>query len=83
MTHLDEGLALSIAGQISAGLTPGEGQPDRMFGSLVAIGLMIRNATDSQAVQETLDLIEHSEVTEHGDGVTRIATRFEDADSPS
>jgi hypothetical protein len=86
MSHIDEGLALSLAGQVSAGLTPGEGQHDRMYGSLVAIGLMVRNASRSEAVQETLDLIDRSEVTEHGDGVTRYETHFawpEDADPAS
>jgi hypothetical protein len=73
--QIDPVLAVAIAGQVSAGLTPGLGQPERMSGALTAIGLMVRNASDSPLVQAALDLIDRTEVTEHGEGVTRFVTR--------
>jgi hypothetical protein len=72
MAQIDDGLALSLAGQVSVGLTPGEGQPERMLGALTSIGLMLANATDAKAVLDQLALIDQAKVVEHGHGVTRI-----------
>ena len=63
---INETFAVVLAGQVAAGLTRGDGQYQRMQGALTAIGLMLRNACPSQLVQDVLDLIERSEVVEHG-----------------
>jgi len=77
--HIDEQFALALAGQVSVGLTPGEGQSERMFGALTTIGLMLRNSSDSELVQQTLDLIARSEVTQYDEhGSTTFETRIDD-----
>jgi hypothetical protein len=78
MTKIDDGLALSLAGQVSVGLMPGEGQERRMYGALTAIGVMLANASESQAVHDQLALIDQAEVVEHGDGVSRVEMRLDD-----
>jgi hypothetical protein len=72
-TQIDEMLAVAIAGQVSAGLTPGDEQERRMRGALIAIGLMVRNTSDSPLVQGALDLIDRTTVTVEGN-VTRFST---------
>jgi len=47
-----------------------------MYGALVAIGLFIRNASDSPLVEETLHLIDHTHVTIEN-GVTQFSYRPE------
>jgi hypothetical protein len=66
--NIERGLAISLAGQVSAGLAAGEGQEERAVRSLIAIALMLLNATDEPIVHETMALIEDMSVerTEHG-----------------
>lgn len=71
MTRIDHGLAVSLASQVSLGLTPGDGHEQRMYGALTAIGLMVRNADRSEEVQTARDLAANCEVTQQ-DGVTTI-----------
>lgn len=60
---IDTGLALSIAGMVAAGLARGDAQEDRALASLLAIGLMLTNATDDQHVHDQLALADHATVT--------------------
>jgi len=66
--HLDPWLATAIAGQVSAGLTPGDGQQERCYGALVAIGLMVYNACPDDIVREVLEAHEWSVVERSPEG---------------
>lgn len=70
--QISPGLAFALAGQVSAGLTPGDLQPERMQASLIAIGLMVMNACDDQLVRDALALSERSRVSATGDGSYRV-----------
>lgn len=67
---IDAGLAISIAGQLSVALMSGSTYAQR-DAAMMAIALMLRNATDDKHVHETLAMIPHlrAETTAHG---TRI-----------
>jgi hypothetical protein len=81
MTQIEHGLAVAIAGQVSLGLTPGDGNLERMHGALVAIGMMVRNAADDDTlVAETLALAERTRITQEGDGLWRIVLATGEAD---
>ena len=71
---------MALAGQVSAGLTPGEGELERARAALTAIGLMVLNASASERAREVLALVERSRVTEHGAGSTRVEYRPPGAD---
>lgn len=71
MTRIQPTLALAIAGMVGAGLTPGDGEKERAQSSLMAIGLMILNATDrDEIIQATLDMADRSHVTISKDGMS-------------
>jgi hypothetical protein len=64
-------LALALAGQVSAGLTPGDNELERAHASLISIGLMVLNASDrDDLVRATLELSEHATVTVSRDGLS-------------
>lgn len=78
--QIDLGLAVAIAGQVSAGLAPGDGQDERATAALVAIGLMVKNAASDKLVDDALDLAARSTVTRIGGG-WRFETRLDEAGS--
>ena len=70
--QIDLGFAVALAGQVSAGLAEGEGQPERANASLLAIGLMLKNAARDDLVDDVLALAGSTHVTEYGAGVARF-----------
>jgi hypothetical protein len=75
-SDISETFAVVLAGQVAAGLTPGEGQVERMRASLLVIGLMVRNTANSQLVNDVLAMVDHSVVTQYDEhGSTRVERR--------
>ena len=68
MSHIELGLAVAIAGQVSLGLTPGDGQEERMAGALMVIGLMVKKAADDTTVNDVLDLTASTRIERLKDG---------------
>lgn len=69
--QIEHGLALAIAGQVSAGLTRGDNELDRARACLQAIGLFMLTATDrEQLIVDTLALSDHTVATVSGDGLS-------------
>jgi hypothetical protein len=77
MTQIEQGLAIAIAGQVSVGLTRGDGRLGRMEGALLAIGLMIKNAAQDGNVDDILALSEGAEIRQADDGSWRITAPHE------
>jgi hypothetical protein len=75
MAQIDPGLAVAIAGQVSVGLAGGDGQEERAAAALIAIGLMVRNAAESQLVDDTLALSDTTEVHRLTGGGWRFVVR--------
>lgn len=68
---MEHSLALALAGQVSAGLTRGDGELERARASLVAIGLMLLTATDRDPmIVDVLELSERAVATVSGDGLS-------------
>jgi hypothetical protein len=65
--QIDSNLAIALAGQVAAGIMTGDGEDERAYAALLAIGLMVRNAVDDdltlEHVDEILKLGEHGTVT--------------------
>jgi hypothetical protein len=60
---IEVGLAVALAGQVSIGLTPGDGQPERAAAALHVIGLMLLNANEDEFVRATLAMSERTTIT--------------------
>ena len=60
--QIDDGLALALAGQVAVGVMPGDRQAERSHMALVIIGMMLKNAANSEAVNEALAMGERSRV---------------------
>jgi hypothetical protein len=68
---MKQSLALALAGQVSAGLTPGDGELERARASLISIGLMVLNMSGhDDLVRSTLELSERAHVTLSRDGMS-------------
>jgi hypothetical protein len=66
-------LAIALAGQVATGLAAGDEQEDRARNALIAIGLMLRTATNNnEIVVSTLAMAEETRITRLPDGGLRI-----------
>lgn len=54
--QIDDAFAFALASQVSVGLAAGDHAAERARASLLAIGLMLYNATDDTHVHEALSL---------------------------
>jgi len=71
--EISQSLALSMAGMIAAGLSPGDEQENRALASLLALGLMLGRATNHDAlVEQQLQIAETSKVERLPDGSLQI-----------
>jgi hypothetical protein len=72
-THIEEGLAIAMAGQVAVGLTPGDGQAERASGALVALGMMLLNARpEDERLREALAVTDSAHITRTPDGGWQI-----------
>jgi hypothetical protein len=69
MKHIEDSLAVALAGQVAVGLTSGDRQAERAQGALVAIGLMLQNSSESPLVRETLQMAGRTRI-ESADGLS-------------
>jgi hypothetical protein len=66
---IEPALALAIAGHVSLGLTPGDGELERAREALSVIGIMLSVARpEDQLVHEALALSRHTRITALADG---------------
>ena len=69
---IEAGLAVAIAGQVSAGIAAGDGREERAVAALTAIGLMLMNASGDEVVEAVLQSAEKTHVTRLPGGGWRI-----------
>jgi hypothetical protein len=66
---IEPALALAIAGHVSLGLAPGDGELERAREALSVIGMMLRVARpEDQLVHEALTLAERTRITVLAEG---------------
>jgi hypothetical protein len=79
---MDKQFALVLAGQVSAGLTRGDDELHRARAALLAIGLMVLNASgNDELVAETLAISDHAIATVSGDGLSVTYTPEDSLDA--
>jgi hypothetical protein len=69
---IDPGLASSMAGMVAVGLTPGDDHLDRAVAALLAVGMMLQNATDDPRVDEALGAADRAVVERMPGGGLRV-----------
>jgi len=73
MEKIEHGLAVVMASQCAVGVMEGDRQAERAQGALMAIGLMLLNATDRDPdVVEALASPEHAKIVAEDDGSITI-----------